>query len=199
MKYRVKLFFTLIELLVVIAIIAILAAMLLPSLNKAREKSKQIVCISNLKQIGMAFHLYANDFNGAYPPSEVGCWPFGSFGYDNWGFYKLYPDYIPNSPVFLCPSGSSDFMTFTNGYSSYCCWANYVHSPLTEAEVAVRDSANSDCLLASDLIFPGSPYNCHQPGNCLGGNLLYNDGRASWKNLAETSKRLDYAGYLFYF
>lgn len=100
-------FFTLVELLVVIAIIAILASLLLPTLQSVRNKANQISCTSNLKQTGIAFNMYGNDFDTYTPPTcksynESGSW-YGMLASD--GYLK----YDAKKNLVACPGYRNNF------------------------------------------------------------------------------------------
>jgi prepilin-type N-terminal cleavage/methylation domain-containing protein/prepilin-type processing-associated H-X9-DG protein len=91
--------FTLVELLVVIAIIAILASILFPVFARARENARRSSCLSNLKQIGLGYMQYSQDYDEKYPEVYV----------ENpmRGWYYLVQPYIKSSQLFNCPSASS--------------------------------------------------------------------------------------------
>jgi len=97
--------FTLIELLVVIAIIAILAAILFPVFSRAREQARKTACLSNMKQLGTALTMYAQDWDETLPTWYWPCWKLGPEGGLAW-WEQLAP-YTKNWQVFECPSSTS--------------------------------------------------------------------------------------------
>jgi prepilin-type N-terminal cleavage/methylation domain-containing protein/prepilin-type processing-associated H-X9-DG protein len=103
--------FTLIELLVVIAIIAILAAILFPVFTQAREKARQTACLSNTKQIALAFMQYASDCDGGFPAVYNDGVP--AFGRYIWADC-IYP-YAKNREIFACPGGRNEVNVGTSG------------------------------------------------------------------------------------
>ena len=107
--------FTLIELLVVIAIIAILAAILFPVFAKAREKARQISCLSNVKQLGLGFTQYIQDNDENFPVNGGGYTAGGTLGM-GWGG-QVYP-YVKSTGVYKCPDDSTTSTT-ANGATDY--------------------------------------------------------------------------------
>ncbi|MFN4032940.1 MAG: DUF1559 domain-containing protein [Fimbriimonadales bacterium] len=94
--------FTLIELLVVIAIIAVLAAILFPVFAQAREKARQMQCMSNCRQIGLAFRMYTDDHDGYFPMSYHAADNSGVFAWT----HRVQP-YIKSRDIYRCPSDHS--------------------------------------------------------------------------------------------
>lgn len=137
--------FTLIELLVVVVVIAILIALLLPGLSKAREAARISICLSNHRQIGIAFHTYAQEHKEWWPWRVDGVaeprkfltpylWGEPNDGWDNHGPIE---DYLPPSDIYLCPVSAPlrDRGTYENWWPrpsdgaftwpDYAVWVNY--------------------------------------------------------------------------
>jgi prepilin-type N-terminal cleavage/methylation domain-containing protein/prepilin-type processing-associated H-X9-DG protein len=97
--------FTLIELLVVIAIIAILAALLFPVFAQAREKARQTMCASNMKQMGLALEMYRQDYDSRNPNE----WPWAGLNIYDWDhtFLEVISPYTKSQKIAVCPSAQS--------------------------------------------------------------------------------------------
>jgi prepilin-type N-terminal cleavage/methylation domain-containing protein/prepilin-type processing-associated H-X9-DG protein len=197
--------FTLIELLVVIAIIAILAAIIFPVFSRAQEQARKSACASNLKQIGLACHMYAQDHDELLPVSDHICQPHPRL------LQQLDP-YVKNIQIFYCPSAPRTGISYIQdtpanraaGNITYYYWSfdklpstaptpttangwlgwidrNFYRGVYGDTTRIMDESWDPDCFLASDWNCNlSAPENKIHAGLYASSNILFLDGHVKF-------------------
>jgi prepilin-type N-terminal cleavage/methylation domain-containing protein/prepilin-type processing-associated H-X9-DG protein len=194
--------FTLIELLVVIAIIAVLMAILMPALQKAREQGKRISCLSNLKQLQLAWSMYADDFDGRIVNGKAGggenAWAQipGSYAssadaqeaFEQGALYK----YVSATKIFKCPTGiRGEWATYAvvdamNGHS----FGNMPKGVHIKNRSDIRHPSKRIVFLDEGLLSPGSWtiyydqerwWDCVPIRHGMGSTFSFVDGHAEYR------------------
>jgi len=209
-----KIGFTLIELLVVIAIIAILAAILFPVFGRARENARRSSCQSKLKQLGLCFTQYTQDYDEYFPRNKD-----SEFVSVDTTFTKKLDPYLKSAQLFACPSASPDPLTGVTALSDSSYMVNgavvvtdlYTGTTLNAAQV--RSTHLNQIVIPSSMVlmhehklrrnmaytrpliesYSGGVITyryfvetVYETNHFDGGNLLYCDGHVKWKKQTAT-------------
>jgi prepilin-type N-terminal cleavage/methylation domain-containing protein len=204
--------FTLIELLVVIAIIAILAAILFPVFAQAKAAAKTTATLSNLKQVGLAVHMYANDYDDMTPMYEY-TGPDGN----PWYFARIVYPYVKSGPIFfdassgVVPGGTpstGDWGTKTQAPTDWEGWTATASLSLNgggffgywntgtggytygRSIAAQEDLTERAMLMNTQNPILGSPYGYYQFLNWTSYTPNYNDPNDFWANLPYNGSKL---------
>ena len=168
--------FTLIELLVVIAIIAILAAILFPVFQKVRENARRASCQSNLKQIGLAYQQYVQDYDGNYP----GSWAWDGVDSTQAGWALALQPFLHSTSVLQCPSDKYGYVPGNPIWFYTTYWSNGnlnkepggLNTPLVGINEADLTAASLTILAGDGIGIQGAAYyNVCGDGNSANSSL----------------------------
>ncbi len=184
--------FTLIELLVVIAIIAILAAMLLPALNKTRDKARSLTCLNQLKQIGTAVQLYTSDYDSVIPGYQMSS---AVTEEENRWVAKLNP-YVGNMPwLWACPSsaqaGNASAMNYLRNYRTP---SSTFFSELRKIQGIGINATNWSGSTIPRISFA---YSWLKTGQIKNVSQLIYSGDCAGENLGNTQGQLRFEAYVY--